>query len=248
MTVVYYKLKDALMLGVWFYIWFTTRKKPIIIPEIKNLNNQFLIAMLLTIWMLCGNFIIFYLSYAKEVEIVKSISYLINIILMTPFIVLVVLVTKESLLSIGLSSNQKPGIPVYIYVILIILLNIILSKFDLLKFNLWGLKYFLINVIWGTAITEELLFRGFIQTRLEAKLGTNKGFIIAAFIFAFAHLPKIIFVKYHYYGTFVIPIQYFATLLFHSFIWCDIFRRTRNLPSLILLHLIRDIKPLCMVR
>jgi membrane protease YdiL (CAAX protease family) len=40
---------------------------------------------------------------------------------------------------------------------------------------------------------EEFLFRGYLQTRLIARMGTWRGWVLASFLFAASHLPRYLF-------------------------------------------------------
>jgi membrane protease YdiL (CAAX protease family) len=50
-------------------------------------------------------------------------------------------------------------------------------------------------IFFGGGFGEELLFRGFLQTRCTAWLGSTKGLFSASLIMAFAHIPQRIFVQ-----------------------------------------------------
>lgn len=84
---------------------------------------------------------------------------------------------------------------------------------------------------------EEIIYRGYFQTRLIAWLGTTKGCLITAVIFSFSHLPVNIFFK-----GMIFQSAFFscASLIPLSLMLGYIMIKTKNITSVAILHTIID--------
>lgn len=106
---------------------------------------------------------------------------------------------KQSWASTGVSKhNLKKSISIgiivgVIYLIIFLLymnINIIKVMTHLNSSHFWGLLYFSI-----VGFCEEFMFRGYLQTRLIAYVGKNKGWIISSVLMVLMHLPQRIFIN-----------------------------------------------------
>ncbi len=69
--------------------------------------------------------------------------------------------------------------------------NIFMKEFNISQYAGKGMDYVLCAVLFSyiqTAFSEEILFRGFIQKRLQSKLGFKTATIIQAFLFGLTHI------------------------------------------------------------
>jgi membrane protease YdiL (CAAX protease family) len=80
---------------------------------------------------------------------------------------------------------------------------------------------------------EEIIFRGYLQTRLIAWQGTVKGCLLTAFIFSFWHLPhNLILAGMNLQDAFFNCIRIFLLSLMLGYIMI----RTKNITSVAILH------------
>jgi len=89
---------------------------------------------------------------------------------------------KNAWFSIGLSIVLALGLAAFITPIISNGRNVFTSS------ALYGFIYFL-----AVGFGEELLFRGYLQTRCVSWLGAVKGLVLASLIMAFMHLPQRLF-------------------------------------------------------
>jgi membrane protease YdiL (CAAX protease family) len=98
-------------------------------------------------------------------------------------------------------------------------------------------QYFISGVIFGPLI-EEIVFRGLIQTRLEAWLGTTKSWILSSLVFGF----------YHFLAWFLMGGKMLTTYSLTQLVWVVIlgimtgffFAKTRSLLPPFLLHAVNN--------
>jgi membrane protease YdiL (CAAX protease family) len=103
---------------------------------------------------------------------------------------------------------------------------------------------FTINVLLGSlyflavGFGEELLFRGFLQTRFTAWLGNRKGLLSATLIMSFAHIPQRIFVQGMNPAEALLSC---SLLLPASLLLGLVFLRTQNILGSAILHTTFDL-------
>ncbi len=132
----------------------------------------------------------------------KNLTYSFNSVLQIFFLFVIVFSpvyiairrNRESLQSIGISRlNLIPSIILAVFLIIIIGCAVFYYKPDLtfaINSNcFWGLIYFAI-----IGFGEEIVFRGYLQSRLILWLGKLKGWLISSVIFALMHFWQRIFV------------------------------------------------------
>ncbi|MBI4098102.1 MAG: CPBP family intramembrane metalloprotease [Candidatus Levybacteria bacterium] len=89
----------------------------------------------------------------------------------------------------------------------------------------------------GTALSEELLFRGFIFTQLQKYYSSITSYTITSFLFAAIHIPILLFVN-HIYGTsLLIPLY---VVFASSIMFCFLYTYTKNLWAPIIAHYVLD--------
>ncbi len=159
--------------------------------------------------------------------------------LITAIVILYVLYKKESFQSIGISKLNMIkscilgiilGVGFYIFYQLLSKTNKavdIISTASLLS---------LINFIF-IGFSEEIIFRGFLQIRLIAWLGTKKGSVITAIIFSFFHLPvNLVFKGMDLQEAFFQCVNLIPLSLLFSYIMI----KTKNITSVTILHTLID--------
>lgn len=159
--------------------------------------------------------------------------------LLTAIVILAVLQKKESLQTIGITK-----INLIKSCILGILLGIIFFVVyrSLLKTNniiyiisIASLISFIKYIIVG--FSEEIIFRGYFQTRLIAWLGTTKGCLITAIIFSFYHLPvNLIFKGMDMQSAFLSCVNLIPLSLVLGYIMI----KTKNIITVSILHTFID--------
>lgn len=99
--------------------------------------------------------------------------------------------------------------------------------------SFYAVLYFL-----AVGFGEELLFRGFLQTRCTAWLGNAKGLIVASVLMALAHLPQRIFV-----AGYDLPQAMFSVIVLVpiSLLMGLLFLRTQNVVGSGIFHTIIDL-------
>ncbi len=129
---------------------------------------------------------------------------------------------KNAWFSLGLSLALAAGLSVIITPIISHAGNILTAS------SFFGLIYFS-----AVGFGEELLFRGFLQTRCIGWLGAGKGLVLASLIMAFIHLPQRIF------AVGLDPIEAIASaaiLVPYSLTLGFLMLRTKNLVGPAVLH------------
>lgn len=159
--------------------------------------------------------------------------------LLTAIVILAVLKKKESLQTIGITKLN-----LYKSCVLGILLGItfFVVYHGSLKTNnviniisIASLISFIKFIFVGFA--EEIIYRGYFQTRLIAWLGTTKGCLITAIIFSFYHLPvNIIFKGMDLQSAFISC----ASLIPLSLLFGYIMIKTKNITTVAILHTFID--------
>lgn len=98
-------------------------------------------------------------------------------------------VSKHNL-KISILIGSIVGIITIIYTLLYYNISIVKVITHLNINHFWGLLYFAV-----VGFSEEFIFRGYLQIRLIAWLGKNKGWIISSVLMVLIHLPQRIFVQ-----------------------------------------------------
>jgi len=95
--------------------------------------------------------------------------------------------------------------------------------------NIYQLVLFTATYLLAVGPAEELLFRGFTQQGLEARIGEKRAFLIASLIFALSH-AGIVYVDFDGF------LLYFCI----SLVLCGIYCKTKDLNRMIYMHGIYD--------
>lgn len=120
-------------------------------------------------------------------------------VLLLAFPVGLVLLGRERLADFGLKTgNLKRGIQ---YVGLIFIAMIASTIFRAFVFHrpvylvpdVTSYSFFLLVIF--APITEEMMHRGYLQPRLEEKIGDTQGVVAASALFASTHIPKLLFAQ-----------------------------------------------------
>ena len=89
----------------------------------------------------------------------------------------------------------------------------------------------------GTAVSEEILFRGFIFKQLQKQFSTIISTLITSILFSFMHVPILIFIQ-NTAGINLISSLYI--IFVSSLVFCLLYWYTKNLWSPIIAHFILD--------
>jgi len=118
--------------------------------------------------------------------IINAILALLEI---TP-VIIIMLIRKESLYSLGITKKNffKSVLIGFISYIIYFAFMVIMKQYKFpfppnSVFSLWAFLNFIL-----LAFAEEVLFRGYLQTRLTKWLGDQRGLVFTAFLFSFSHL------------------------------------------------------------
>lgn len=133
---------------------------------------------------------------------------------------------KNAWFSVGLSIVLALGLAVLITPIVSNGRNVFTSS------ALYGFIYFL-----AVGFGEELLFRGYLQTRCVSWLGAVKGIVLVSLIFAFVHLPERLF------AVGLDPVQAIASaasIIPYSLMAGFLMLRTKNTLGPAIMHTILD--------
>ena len=90
----------------------------------------------------------------------------------------------------------------------------------------------------GTAITEEVLFRGFIFKQFQNYYSSITNFIITSLLFAVIHVPILLFINGYSGNSLLVPLY---ILFINSLLFCWLYYYTKNLWVAILAHFIIDV-------
>ena len=116
---------------------------------------------------------------------------LLQFALLAPALVLLVValrIRREGARSIGL-SRRGTGSALALGVVLALWTALTWGKLAALT-DIQGALLYRLGAFAGVALVEELVFRGYLQQRLVAWLGTTGGIVIASAIFALSHIPQ----------------------------------------------------------
>jgi membrane protease YdiL (CAAX protease family) len=160
-------------------------------------------------------------------------------ILLTAIVIVVVLYEKANLQSLGIMKLNllKSSILGIFYGVIFFLVYHANSKANLTAniLTVASLISFIKFIFVGFA--EEIIFRGYFQSRLIAWLGTTKGCLITAIIFSFYHLPVNIFFQGMDFQSAFISC---ASLIPLSLMLGYIMIKTKNIMTVAILHTIID--------
>jgi len=166
------------------------------------------------------------------------------------FPLLLVLVRYETLKRIGMHRGYlKEGAKWVAILAAVLVIGIFLRAFIFQKqvyvtFEFLSLSFFLV-AIFGP-ITEEIFYRGYLQTKAEHKLGKNHGLILASSLFALMHIPKFLFVPgkatYSYLPSFLAnPIILVLSCFAIGAVLGMIYRETKSVYYPIACHMLINI-------
>lgn len=126
----------------------------------------------------------------------ESLSFGYHVLLLA-FPVWMVLLGRERLADFGLTiGNSRQGVQYVGFILILVVTGTFFRSFVLhrpvyLVSDVFSAAFFL-SVLFSP-ITEELMHRGYLQPRLEKRLGDVKGLVAASALFAFIHVPKLLF-------------------------------------------------------
>jgi hypothetical protein len=160
--------------------------------------------------------------------------------LLTTIVILAVFHEKESLQSIGITKLnliKSCILGIFLGVITVLVANQgtlragqtlnIMAIASLISF----IKYTIVG------FSEEIIFRGYFQTRLITFLGGTKGCLITAVIFSFYHLPaNMVFNGMDLQAAFIKSFNYIPLSLVLGYIMI----KTKNITSVSILHTFID--------
>lgn len=128
----------------------------------------------------------------------ESLSFSYHILLLA-FPVGLVLLGRERLTGFGVKTgNLKQGIQ-YVGLLFIVLVagtffrSFIFHRPVYLVSDVISYAFF--STVIFAPITEELMHRGYLQPRLEKKIGYFKGLVVTSALFASIHIPKLLFAQ-----------------------------------------------------
>jgi uncharacterized protein len=255
-------VKQVILMAIFLLVtWFLTKK----VSLNKNVNNRsmtryhcavtgiicYMLIMIMTILF----------AYVSKLGITinnkaidKSIlQYIYNSILIAiPLIML--FLEKSELKSIGIKTSNLIKAVFLGLLFSVIFLSIgLMSKVIVYSyeynsfFNLKDLREIIIQSFAGTklifpfimvGISEELAFRGYIQTRISSQIGNLWGVIITALLFAMLHMPTIIVrLNVTVYSATI----YAISLIPISIVLGYVFLKTKNLILVSIIHISIDI-------
>lgn len=178
---------------------------------------------------------------------IREISGLGNLLLQSSFdfltttiVILVVLHEKESLQSIGITKLNLIkscflGILLGIITFFVVNQSTLKTSQTINIMTIASLISFIKFIIVGFA--EEIIYRGYFQTRLITWLGTSKGCLITAIIFSFIHLPvNIVFRGMDLPTAFINCIKMIPFSLTLGYIMI----KTKNITTVSILHTFID--------
>lgn len=132
-------------------------------------------------------------------------------------------------------------------VVLAVMSGVLLSLLQILPNMLKGYDHFHISANFsvlaiatiGTALSEELLFRGFIFTQLQKYYSSITSYATTSLFFAAIHIPILLFVNHnHIHGTSLLIALY--VIFASSIMFCFLYAYTKNLWVPIIAHYVLD--------
>lgn len=172
---------------------------------------------------------------SNEAFFVQAIFYLLEMTLVLGIVIL----SKESISSIGIAKKNllksviagiTIGIVYYLLVINVFKVNKVMNIISTESFNTF-INFLIVGFV------EEVIYRGYLQTRLISWLGTFKGCFSTSVIFAFTHLPHRLIVE----GLNFTDASINCTLLIPvSLLYGYIMIKTRNVVANSIFHTFTD--------
>jgi uncharacterized protein len=186
-------------------------------------------------------------SYFNSKSMFRFIFYIPNIIIDILPIFIILKFRKQNLSSIGLQANNKIVKSILLGVIgsiPFVVLNVIgpISSGMTINPNIFDLFWIFLFYLICIAFTEEVMFRGFLQTRIQGLI-KNKwvGTIFVGVLFGLMHIP------FQMLKTNMSPIDFIMSDLSHLLTTCVIhiylvflYRRNNNLIAPTIAHTLMD--------
>jgi len=242
-------LEVLLCLPLFAVTWFATRKRSLKLPEagFPHPRKEALLSITVVatvVVALTGYIFLMYLVRGGNLGTPSSYSLSMALIqwgvMGAIFILPVLALVKarhQSFETVGLTKKNM-----WFSIALGLILGLIFVAIGILFSGTTG-KATVDNVVYGfvyflaVGFGEELLMRGYFQTRCISWLGTGKGLILASLTMAFYHLPQRIFAV----GLDPLQAVLSATALVPlSFAFGFLMLRTRNILGPTVMHLIID--------
>ena len=177
----------------------------------------------------------YFMDVSSKEAFVQAIIYLSELVL----VLAIVIFSKENISSVGITKNNLfksviigiiIGIIYHLLVRNVFKVNKVMNIISVESFN-----YFIQFSIVG--FVEEVIYRGYLQTRLISWLGNMKGCFLTSVIFAFSHLPHRLIVEGLNFTNALISC---ALLIPISLLFGYITIKTKNVVANSILHTFTD--------
>lgn len=151
-----------------------------------------------------------------------------SLLILSPVIICMIC-NNEALSDIGITSGKLFKSILYglISVAIFIIVSII-GENEFQKLQFWAV---IDNII--VAITEEIMFRGYIQSRLMSWIGDFRGFIATVIFFSLVHIPQRIIVNHFSFNQ---ALQSSLCLIPIALVLSFLFYKTKNISGSIIFH------------
>ena len=168
------------------------------------------------------------------------VIYIITAILEVVPVIIVIMLQKEGLCSLGITRNnifKSIFIGLVSYTLFLVFIVIMKHQLKYIflpdsSFSIWAI----INCLF-TAFGEEVLFRGYVQYRLTEWLGDKKGLIIAALIFSCSHIfQRMMIINLSIINAVISSILLFPAGLFLGYL----FLKCKNIAASTIFHALYD--------
>jgi len=212
----------------------TNHKRSAIISLMVVLLTVIIMAPFILIFMK-----VFFIDWLKFNNINNNSTWeIINVIIallqITPLII-ITLIRKESFYSLGITKkNVLKSVLIGFISYIIYFAFMVMMKQYRFPFPTNSVFSLLALVNWFlVAFAEEVLFRGYLQTRLMEWLGNQRGLILTAFVFSLSHLfQRILIMDMNLSGAIVSCIALFPVALFFGYL----FSKCKNVVATTIFH------------
>lgn len=199
----------------------------------------FVIFMYPLMLILIKNFIVGQLKISSNSALGLVIYIIVAILEVVP-VIIVIMLRKEGLSSLGITRSnifKSIFIGLVSYILFFVCIVIIKHKFKYIvipqfSFSIWSLVNCLL-----TAFGEEVIFRGYVQYRLTKWLGDKKGLIISALIFSCSHISqRMMAINLSIINASILSILLFPSGLFLGYL----FLKCKNITASTIFHALYD--------
>ena len=230
---------DAIKIYFSLFITFIVIFFSIKLLKFKTINveyGEYKKEGIISLYLICISYIsvVINLSFAYKIcENYMLTVFIKNLFTLSPVIIYGI-IKKEKLNSMGISSTnfiKSFNLGIISGITFLILIYLFERKNDINIYSLENYKIFLEYFI--VAVSEEILFRGFLQNKLVKWLGNMKGVILAALIFSLFHFPQRVLVQGLEYSD---AILYCFALFPLSLIFGYIMHKSQNIIGISIFH------------